>query len=81
MSGSTMVCVLLIDQNVWCINIGDSRAVVVSDNFTTVYELSKDHKPDNSAEKVRILKSGGRVSPVRNANGQPIGPLRVWVKN
>lgn len=46
-----------------------------------MYMLSEDHKPDNSGEKSRILKEGGRVSPVRDLYGQPMGPYRVWVKN
>jgi hypothetical protein len=42
--------------------------------------LSYDHKPDVPAERARIISNGGRVSPIRDCDGDPVGPMRVWGK-
>ena len=44
------------------------------------HALSRDHKPDIKDEKDRILQQNGRVDTFREANGDPIGPARVWLK-
>jgi len=48
----------------------------------TCYPLSIDHKPELKAESERILAKGGRIDAFRDYynNGEPIGPMRVWVK-
>lgn len=44
--------------------------------------LSDDHKPDLPKEHERITKKfGGRVLSYVDAEGKPVGPARVWLKN
>ena len=45
------------------------------------HALSRDHKPDEKDEHERIMQCNGRVDPFREANGDPIGPARVWLKH
>lgn len=42
--------------------------------------LSRDHKPNLHFEAERIIKSGGRIDSFRDPEGNPLGPLRVWLK-
>jgi hypothetical protein len=41
-------------------------------------EISVDHKPENPAEKARIVAKGGRVFAVEYDDGID-GPHRVWL--
>ena len=81
LSGSTSVNVLFTENQMICMNIGDSRAIIAkcSENNWTYKQLSRDHKPDIKGEKERILEMGGSIHSVYN-KGKEIGPLRVWVK-
>lgn len=79
-SGSTNVSVLVIENMVWCANIGDSRAIIAQQGGKCL-ELSKDHKPDLPKEFRRILQHGGRVQPYSDEDGQPVGPARVWLRD
>ena len=83
LSGTTGVVTVLRGNRLFAANVGDSRAVmgradarfpskVRADNIT------KDHKPDDPAEKSRIEEIGGRVFAVRFDDGID-GPARVWV--
>jgi serine/threonine protein phosphatase PrpC len=82
-SGSTAVAILIRGKQCICSNTGDSRAVLGRFNKTTweAIPLSKDHKPDDPIERIRIERSNGRVEAYKDHNGMPIGPLRVWLKN
>lgn len=62
-SGSTAVTCLLVGQELYCANAGDSRAVLCRDG--TAVNLSEDHKPMNQEEKQRIEKAGGFVEDKR----------------
>lgn len=42
--------------------------------------MSKDHKPDDFNEKLRIELRGGRIGKYKE-NGREVGPYRVWLKN
>lgn len=86
MSGSTAVSVLVQGDFLLCANTGDSRAVIgrlqPNDHWVSM-DLSKDHKPDDPAEKARIERSGGRVEPSKGKfqidhSGNAQGPARVW---
>jgi serine/threonine protein phosphatase PrpC len=90
-SGSTAVTVFLIGTDLYCANIGDSRAVLASmkvsptlkeydGKYWVATPISRDHKPDDEFEMQRILKSGGRIDSFRDQLGNPIGPNRVWLK-
>ena len=79
-SGSTAVVVHISKEKIICANCGDSRAILIntnnSGNGTTILKLSRDHKPNLSDEKKRIIASGGRVERIYG-----MGPYRVWFKD
>ncbi len=94
-SGSTCICVFIIEDRIMCANCGDSRAILVSsekpknlsknnmqnnNNLNIILPLSIDHKPELKDEAYRILKSNGRIDK-RSEGGIKTGPLRVWLKN
>lgn len=63
-------------------NIGDSRAIIgkfVNDKWEA-RPLTRDHKPNLGPEAERILKCGGRIDSFRDIEGNPLGPMRVWLK-
>lgn len=41
-------------------------------------QLTRDQKPEDPEELVRIIKSGGRVQRTVDENGNRVGPFRVW---
>ena len=43
--------------------------------------LSRDHKPTIPEEAERILKVGGRIRPMKDDDGEFIGPMRVYMKD
>lgn len=68
---------MLFDRNIlYCANAGDSRAVLFAENpkGLKITPLSYDHKPELPIERMRILKMGGRVDPIKGANGVGVGP-------
>lgn len=42
-------------------NVGDSRCVIATEGLNA-FPMSKDHKPRNDSEFIRIHKAGGIVS-------------------
>lgn len=60
-SGSCAIVILLVDKKVYVANVGDSRALMSAEGGKKVYELSRDHKPDEERETVRIITNGGKV--------------------
>merc|ERR1712060_407731 len=50
-----------------CANCGDSRAVLCQNG--QAIDLSRDHKPQNSLERERIQKAGGRIDMGDRING------------
>lgn len=42
-------------------NVGDSRAVMSGEGGNKVYNLSRDHKPNEENEQKRILDGGGKI--------------------
>lgn len=83
LSGSCAVCVLVVDNKMFCINVGDSRCVLgqkkssdgKKDVEKTAIEMSIDHKPTRDDESKRIIEKGGEVS--EKIPGAP----RVFRKN
>lgn len=58
-SGACAIVVLIVDKQIYVANTGDSRGIMsVSDSITV---MSNDHKPNNEAEKKRIIDEGGRI--------------------
>lgn len=60
-SGSCAIVIILLDDICYCANLGDSRAVYSEDSGKKIYDLSKDHKPNDLHEKRRIEKAGGYI--------------------
>lgn len=58
-SGSCVLFLLVINDDTYIVNIGDSRAIVIKNNFSEVVQLTTDHKPDNTEEYKRIVNNGG----------------------
>jgi serine/threonine protein phosphatase PrpC len=52
---------LIMDQDVWIANTGDSRAIMSENMGAKFTQISNDHKPSEEAEKKRILKAGGQI--------------------
>lgn len=52
---------LIIDDDVWFANTGDSRAIMSAHNGQKMISITNDHKPSEEPERRRILKAGGNV--------------------
>mmetsp|Transcript_2138 Transcript_2138/g.4888 ORF Transcript_2138/g.4888 Transcript_2138/m.4888 type:complete len:238 (+) Transcript_2138:111-824(+) len=84
LSGTTAVAALLRGRYLITSNLGDSRAVIAREETPgqlKAVPVTNDQKPERPDEKRRILKAGGRVEPLIDETGQPIGPARVWLSN
>jgi len=60
-SGSCAIVALLVEQKIYVVNVGDSRAIMSADGGNFCMNLSVDHKPNDASEQKRILQNGGRV--------------------
>ena len=60
-SGSCATIALIINNTVYAINLGDSRALYSRDGGNEFYQITRDHKPNDEIEKKRIEKNGGKV--------------------
>ena len=49
------------NEDLYVINVGDSRAIMSYDGGNFCCNLSLDHKPNDDQEQKRILANGGRV--------------------
>jgi serine/threonine protein phosphatase PrpC len=81
-SGSTTVMVFIDRTHLYCANIGDSRAILCSqDNLDrwSYKPLSIDHTAEVKHEADRILKCKGRLEPYRDEEGKQMGPYRIWL--
>jgi len=87
LSGTTAVAAIILgragNRKIITANAGDSRVIIGYEEGGQLKakELSEDQKPDLECERQRILKCGGRVEPLIDENGEPIGPHRVWLPN
>lgn len=65
LSGSTLVTVFIHENKVYCANVGDSRAVIGKQKPNSTgfkaHPISTDHNPSLERERLRIVKSGGRI--------------------
>ena len=78
-SGSTCCMLIQIYQKIICANIGDSRAILLTEVIKEdVINLSNDHKPNLKKEFERIKKHGGVVEKCVYEDGIADGPFRVW---
>ena len=60
-SGSCAIIILIINDNCYIVNLGDSRALYSYNSGSKFYQLSRDHKPNDPIEKSRIYKAGGSI--------------------
>lgn len=60
-SGSCALTLLILDD--WCYisHLGDSRALYSFDSGNQLFQITRDHKPNDPIEKARIEKAGGRI--------------------
>jgi len=59
-AGATAVISLIVDDEAYIANTGDSRAIIVRKGIA--YPLSEDHKPNLERERARIYKAGGFIN-------------------
>lgn len=45
---------MIINDIVYVVNVGDSRVIMSIDSGNQIGVLSRDHKPDDEQEKIRI---------------------------
>ena len=71
-SGSCAIIVIIIDNIIYVVNVGDSRGIMSIKGGEEYKMITSDHKPSNEDEKKRIIKSGGEVyqtqTPLNNIN-------------
>lgn len=60
-SGSCAIITLIVGDDCYIANLGDSRAVLSTCQGKPMYSLSRDHKPTDVGEQTRILKEGGKI--------------------
>ena len=84
-SGSTCISLLFCKNQIITANLGDSRAIkgqYNKNNKKWTYEiLSKDHKPEDREESLRIKKNNGNIHPYLTEDNEYVGPQRVWTKD
>eukprot|EP00351_Strombidinopsis_sp_SopsisLIS2011_P002458 CAMPEP_0116873424 /NCGR_PEP_ID=MMETSP0463-20121206/4529_1 /TAXON_ID=181622 /ORGANISM="Strombidinopsis sp, Strain SopsisLIS2011" /LENGTH=73 /DNA_ID=CAMNT_0004515341 /DNA_START=398 /DNA_END=619 /DNA_ORIENTATION=- len=60
-SGTCANVVIIIDETAYVVNVGDSRCLMSLDAGAQVAVVSRDHKPDDEQERIRIKAAGGTV--------------------
>ena len=60
-SGSCALIALIINDILYAINLGDSRALMSTDSGQNLYQITRDHKPNDEIERRRIEASGAKV--------------------
>ena len=73
-SGSTCTSVITYGRKLYCANVGDSRTIIISaapgsPDGCTARAISRDHKPDDLAEKHHIESHNGRVDCYKDQQG------------
>ena len=82
-SGSTCTLVIILGDRLYCAALGDSEAIMVSrsgSGGSQIDALCGSHRPENETEYSRIVGCGGRVEPLKDRKGNPLGPARIWKK-
>lgn len=84
LSGSTFIIIFIKNNQLFSVNIGDSRAVLGRKiinklSWEEPFLLSTDHKPENKEEKSRIIGCGGGFIEETDDFGNSLGPNRVKI--
>lgn len=53
--------VMIVDDDIYIVNVGDSRAIMSKQQGKEMQALTNDHKPMEPNEFNRILTNGGKV--------------------
>lgn len=83
-SGSCAIVIFIYQNICYSANLGDSRAILISEKGEKCYQITKDHKPSNADEQKRIMEVGGKIyqtTAITEAGGvydMIVGPLRVY---
>ena len=80
-SGTCILCLLIIRNKGFIINLGNSRAVIFSESpqITGLTQLTKDHNAEDESEQKRINKQGGKTRKIVLPSGDEIGSNRIWL--
>ena len=84
MSGTTVVSIIITQEKLICINLGDSRLTLFKYDNGIYYSknLSREHKPIELDEYNRIILKGGVIKKCFDEkNKKFFGPERVWLKD
>ena len=60
-SGSCAIILLIMDNILYAINLGDSRALYSYDTGRCLLQITRDHKPNDEVERKRIENAGGKI--------------------
>jgi serine/threonine protein phosphatase PrpC len=60
-SGSCSLSILMIDETCYVTYLGDSRALYSFDSGKHLFQITRDQKPNDLIERMRIEKAGGRI--------------------
>ena len=73
-SGSCVLALLIIDDCCHISYLGDSRGLYSFDSGNQLFQITRDHKPNDPKEKERIEKAGGKIykDTRLKVNGQKI---------
>ncbi len=61
--GTTMTFCLVLNENIWCVNVGDSRACLLDIEKNIKLQLSKDAELTNPFFRKIVEDRGGEISP------------------
>jgi len=76
-SGTTAHLVLLFQNKILSINLGNSKSILIYEKNNNLIQLNICHNPEMEEEKKRIEKNGGEIGRVDWAD---YGPQRIWYK-
>lgn len=82
LSGTTALLALITRHYLCSAGVGDSQGVLVcvEGNKLIPIVLQEQHHFLSSKVRKHIVDSGGRIEKMTNVKGEPVGPLRVWLK-
>jgi protein phosphatase 2C family protein 2/3 len=83
LSGSCAIVLLVVGQDCYIANVGDSRALLSCYGGESTVNLSRDHKPTDPKEQKRILEAAGKVfitycETMNEERSIAKGPLRIF---
>lgn len=78
-SGTTCLLIIIIENNLICVNVGDSRAILLEKN--DLIQLSIDQNFNDPDEIKRIIKHGGKFKEIKNEFKKNSKKLILDIKN